>query len=98
MSEKSPEVGGVDEQPAPAGGGNSLGGDSSDLTESSEQLSFFDIAIPSEQQQRAAIEKAAPFAFIPTPAFSQEVIDNVLRFGGNSKNKRMQIAAEFSKQ
>ncbi len=97
-SAKSPEVGGVDEQPAPAGGGNSLGGDSSDLTESSEQLSFFDIAIPSEQQQRAAIEKAAPFAFIPTPAFSQEVIDNVLRFGGNAKNNRMQIAAEFSKQ
>ncbi|MCM1136809.1 MAG: hypothetical protein NC400_14695, partial [Clostridium sp.] len=51
---------------------------------------------PSEQQQRAAIEKAVPFAFAPT--FSQEIIDNVLRFGSNAEKSRMQIAAEFSKQ
>ena len=89
QNRKSPTMGGTDEQPAQSGGGdNSSGG--------SVQLNLFEIAIPSEQQQRAAIEKAAPFVFKQN--FSQEEIDNVLRFGCNAKNARMEIAAEFSKR
>lgn len=89
QSRKSPAMGGADEQPAPTGGRDNFPGDSV-------QLNLFDIAIPSEQQQRAAIEKAAPVLF--TQEFSQEEIDNVLRFGCNEKNARMEIAAEFSKR
>ena len=123
---KSSALGGVDEQPASAGGGDNSPGSSVQLTPQefrndwpaevvpqTVQLNLFEIAIPSEQQQRAAIEKAAPFVFkrsnsappfpLKTAAFvkqkfSDEEIDNVLRFGCNKNKARMEIAAEFSKQ
>lgn len=123
---KSSALGGVDEQPASAGGGDNSPGSSVQLTPQefkndwpaevvpqTVQLNLFEIAIPSEQQQRAAIEKAAPFVFkrsnsappfpLKTAAFvkqkfSEEEIDNVLRFGCNKNKARMEIAAEFSKQ
>lgn len=102
QSRKSPAMGGADEQPAPTGGGDNSSGTgisvgSAEVVPQTVQLSLFDLpAIPSEQQQRAAIEKAAPVLF--TQAFSQEETDNVLRFGCNENKARMEIAAEFSKQ
>ena len=123
---KSSALGGVDEQPASAGGGDNSPGSSVQLTPQefkndwpaevvpqTVQLNLFEIAIPSEQEQRAAIEKAAPFVFkrsnsappfpLKTAAFvkqkfGDEEIDNVLRFGCNKNKARMEIAAEFSKQ
>ncbi len=102
QSRKSPAMGGADEQPAPTGGrDNSSGADisigSAEVGSQTVQLSLFDLStIPSEQQQRAAIAKAAPVLF--KQKFSQEETDNVLRFGCNERNARMEIAAEFSKQ
>ncbi len=60
------------------------------------QLSLFDL-IPTEAEQIESIDKAesiTPFAF----SLSQEEIDTVLRFGGNSDDHRKRIAAEFMKQ
>ncbi len=102
QSRKFPAMGGVDEQPAPTGGGDNSPGayisvGSAEVVPQTVQLSLFDLpAIPSEQQQRAAIAEAAPVLFKQN--FSQEEIDDVLRFGCNEKNARMEIAAEFSKQ
>lgn len=96
-SGKSSALGGADEQLAQSGGGDHSPRNSAGLNANSLQLSLFDLPnIPSEQQQRAAIEKAAPFVFKQN--FSQEEIDNVLRFGCNENKSRMEIAAEFSKQ
>ena len=60
-----------------------------------EQISLF----PSEAQQIRSIAEAesaekAPFAFL----IPQEDIDQVLRFGSNTENSRMRVAAEFMKQ
>ena len=113
QSRKSPALDRPDEQPAQSGGGDNSSGGSVQLTPQefkpaaqndwlaevvpqTVQLNLFEIAIPSEQQQRAAIAKAAPFVFKQN--FSQEEIDNVLRFGCNENKARMEIAAEFSKQ
>ena len=94
QSRKSPAMGGADEQSAPTGGGDNSPG--AGIGVNSVQLNLFDIVIPSEQQQRAAIANAAPVLF--KQKFSQQETDNVLRFGCNEKNARMEIAAEFSKQ
>ena len=60
-----------------------------------EQVSLF----PSEAQQIQSITEAesaekALFAF----SIPQEDIDQVLRFGSNTENSRMRVAAEFMKQ
>lgn len=62
-----------------------------------EQMSFI---IPGESEQIALIEHmeaesvpATPFAF----SVPQEVMDDILRTGGNTTNHRMILAAEFSK-
>ena len=60
-----------------------------------EQVNLF----PSEAQQIRSIAEAesaekAPFAF----SIPQEDIDQVLRFGSNTENSRMRVAAEFMKQ
>lgn len=58
------------------------------------QVSLF----PSEAQQIQSITEAesaekAPFAF----SIPQEGIDQILRFGSNTENSRMRVAAEFMK-
>ena len=60
-----------------------------------EQVSLF----PSEAQQIQSITEAesagkSPFAF----SIPQEDIDQILRFGSNTENSRMRVAAEFMKQ
>ena len=60
-----------------------------------DQISLF----PSEAQQIQSIAEAesagkAPFAF----SIPQQDIDLILRFGSNTENSRMRVAAEFMKQ
>lgn len=84
----------ADEQPESTGRGDPA--DGADL-----QLSFLDgsMAIPTEAEQIHSIEEAeraifAPFAF----SLPQEDIDHILRTGSNTRNHRMILVAEFSKQ
>ena len=99
-SQRPDEVGGTDEHLQGAGGGDhsqradlqlNLFGEPVE----GEQISLF----PSEAQQIRSIAEAesaekAPFAF----SIPQEDIDQVLRFGSNTENSRMRVAAEFMKQ
>ena len=99
--QRSDALDGPDEQPESAGRGDNPERAGLQLspeppvTEQSEQLSLF----PSEAEQIQSIDEAesvfsdAPFAF----SAPQEVIDDLLRFGSNTDNSRMRIAAEFSK-
>ena len=96
-SQRSHEMGGLDEYLQGAGGGSDSRGADLRITEHPArggQLSFF----PTEAEQITAIEEAesaqTPFAF----SVSQEQIDHVLRLGGNSDDTRMIIAAAFQKQ
>ena len=96
-SQRSHEMGGLDEHLQGAGGGSDSRGADLRITEHPArggQLSFF----PTEAEQITAIEEAesaqTPFAF----SVSQEQIDHVLRLGGNSDDTRMIIAAAFQKQ
>ena len=84
-----PDAVGTDDEPTPrrSGRNHSHG---TDL-----QLSLF----PTEEEQIQIIDKAEseaplPFAF----SLSQEEIDTVLRFGGNTDDHRKRIIAEFMKQ
>ena len=101
----SDEMGGPDEQPESAGGGNDPERAGVQLTEDAPeaepaqtpqayQMSLF----PSEDEQIAWITQAESY----TPsAFStfvmQEDVDHILRMEGNADHARMVIAAEFSK-
>ena len=97
-SQRSHEMGGLDEHLQGAGGGSDSRGDDLRITEHSArggQLSFF----PTEAEQITAIEEAesvaqTPFAF----SVSQAQLDHVLRLGGNEDDTRMVIAAAFQKQ
>ena len=96
-SQRSHEMGGLDEHLQGAGGGSDSRGADLRITEHPArggQLSFF----PTEAEQITAIEEAesaqAPFAF----SVSQAQLDHVLRLGGNADNTRMVIAAAFQKQ
>ena len=97
-SQRSHEMGGLDEHLQGAGGGSDSHGADLRITEHSArggQLSFF----PTEAEQITAIEEAesvaqTPFAF----SVSQAQLDHVLRLGGNSDDTRMVIAAAFQKQ
>ena len=90
-SYRSDVIGADDEQPESASRRN-------DSVRAGVQLSIFD-AIPSEAEQIAYIDEAEsksdlPFAF----SMGREEIDTVLRYGGNERDSRMRIAAEFMKE
>ena len=101
----SDEMGGADEQPESAGGGNDSERAGVQLTPDEPepepaqlpeayQLSLF----PSEDEQIAWItqaESTAPSAF--SMSIPQEDIDHILRMEGNADHARMMIATEFSK-
>ena len=96
-SQRSHEMGGLDEHLQGAGRGDHP--QRADLRISEPptrggQLSFF----PTEAEQIASIEEAesaqTPFAF----SVSQAQLDLVLRLGGNEDDTRMVIAAAFQKQ
>ena len=97
-SQRSHEMGGLDEHLQGAGRGDHPQRADLRITEhpaQGGQLSFF----PTEAEQITSIEEAesvaqTPFAF----SVSQEQLDHVLRLGGNSDNTRMVIAAAFQKQ
>ena len=96
-SQRSHEMGGLDEHLQGAGRGDHPQRADLRITEhpaQGGQLSFF----PTEAEQITAIEEAesaqTPFAF----SVSQAQLDHVLRLGGNSDNTRMVIAAAFQKQ
>ena len=97
-SQRSHEMGGLDEHLQGAGGGSDSRGADLRITEHPArggQLSFF----PTEAEQITSIEEAesvaqTPFAF----SVSQEQLDLVLRLGGNEDNTRMVIAVAFQKQ
>ena len=96
-SQRSHEMGGLDERLQGAGGGSDSRGADLRITEHPArggQLSFF----PTEAEQITAIEEAesaqASFAF----SVSQAQLDHVLRLGGNEDDTRMVIAAAFQKQ
>ena len=96
-SQRSHEMGGLDEHLQGAGGGSDSRGADLRITEHPArggQLSFF----PTEAEQITAIEEAesaqTPFAF----SVSQAQLDHVLRLGGNEDDTRMVIAAAFQKQ
>ena len=96
-SQRSHEMGGLDEHLQGAGRGDHPQRADLRITEHPArggQLSFF----PTEAEQITAIEEAesaqTPFAF----SVSQAQLDHVLRLGGNSDATRMVIAAAFQKQ
>ena len=97
-SQRSHEMGGLDEHLQGAGRGSDSRGADLRITEHPArggQLSFF----PTEAEQITSIEEAesvaqTPFAF----SVSQEQLDLVLRLGGNEDDTRMVIAAAFQKQ
>ena len=97
-SQRPDEVGGADEQPESAGGGNDSRGADLRLNEQPAQggqLSFF----PTEAEQIAYIEEAENVAQTSSAfSVSQEQLDHVLRLGGNADDTRMVIAAAFQKQ
>ncbi len=96
-SQRSHEMGGLDEHLQGAGRGDHPQRADLRITEhpaQGGQLSFF----PTEAEQITSIEEAesvaqTPFAF----SVSQEQLDHVLRLGGNADNTRMVIAAAFQK-
>ena len=97
-SQRSHEMGGLDEHLQGAGRGDHPQRADLRITEHPTrggQLSFF----PTEAEQITAIEEAesvaqTPFAF----SVSQAQLDHVLRLGGNEDDTRMVIAAAFQKQ
>ena len=97
-SQRSHEMGGLDEHLQGAGRGDHPQRADLRITEhpaQGGQLSFF----PTEAEQITSIEEAesvaqTPFAF----SASQEQLDHVLRLGGNEDDTRMVIAAAFQKQ
>ena len=97
-SQRSHEMGGLDEHLQGAGRGDHPQRADLRITEhpaQGGQLSFF----PTEAEQITSIEEAesvaqTPFAF----SVSQEQLDHVLRLGGNSDDTRMVIAVAFQKQ
>lgn len=78
-----------DEQPEITGGGDYSEGDNL-------QLSLF----PTEEEQIQSIDEAESGFGLETlfaPSFSQDDVDNILRFGSNTERARERIVDEFSK-
>ena len=88
-SEKSDDVDRTYEQSITFGGGNRTAG--GDL-----QLSLFDL-IPTEEQQRETVQRAAQEIFGAAFSMPGQVIDEVLCDGTNDKNSVIEICIEFSK-
>ena len=62
-----------------------------------EQLSLFDISIPSQDEQIAFIDSADSVKSQSAFSIPQEYIDSMLRTAGNADNGRMRIVTEYSK-
>jgi N12 class adenine-specific DNA methylase/adenine-specific DNA methylase len=104
-SQRSDEMGGPDEQPESAGGGNDperagvqLTADAPEAEPAQAPQAYQMSLFPSEDEQIAWITEAESY----TPsAFStfvmQEDVDHILRMEGNADHARMMIATEFSK-
>ncbi len=88
-SEKSNDVDRTDEQSFTFGGGNRTAGGGL-------QLSLFDL-IPTEEQQRETVQRAAQEIFGAAFSMPQQVIDEVLCDGTNDRNSVIEICIEFSK-
>ena len=88
-SERPDDVDGTDEQPTPFSGRNRTAGGSL-------QLSLFDL-IPTEEQQRETVQRAAHEIFGAAFSMPQQIIDEVLCDGTNDKESIIEICIEFSK-
>lgn len=62
-----------------------------------EQLSLFDISIPTQSEQIAYIYSADSVKSQSAFSVPQEYVDGILRTGGNADNGRMRVVTEFSK-
>ena len=88
-SERPDDVDGTDELGFTFSGGNRTAGGSL-------QLSLFDL-IPTEEQQRETVQRAAHEIFGAAFSMSQQIIDEVLCDGTNDKDSVIEICIEFSK-
>ena len=88
-SERPDDVGRTDEQPTPFSGRNRTAGGSL-------QLSLFDL-IPTEEQQRETVQRAAHEIFGAAFSMPQQIIDEVLCDGTNDEDSIIEICIEFSK-
>lgn len=88
-SERPDDVDGTDEQPTPFSGRNRTAGGSL-------QLSLFDL-IPTEEQQRETVHRAAHEIFGAAFSMPGQIIDEVLCDGTNDKDSGIEICIEFSK-
>ena len=88
-SERSDDVDGTDEQPTPFSGRNRTAGGSL-------QLSLFDL-IPTEEQQRETVQRAAHEIFGAAFSMPRQIIDEVLCDGTNDKDSVIETCIEFSK-
>lgn len=88
-SERPDDVDGTDEQPTPFSGRNCTAGGSL-------QLSLFDL-IPTEEQQRETVQRAAHEIFGAAFSMPRQIIDEVLCDGTNDKESIIEICIEFSK-
>ena len=89
-SQRSHEVGGADEHLQSSGRGNPDGGAYQQLT-----LNLF----LSEAEQIQSIDEAENVAHTSSAfSFAQNVIDHVLRLGGNTDRQRERVVAAFEKQ
>ena len=88
-SERPDDVDGTDEQPTPFSGRNRTAGGSL-------QLSLFDL-IPTEEQQRETVQRAAHEIFGAAFSMPQQIIDEVLCDGSLNPQSRLDICIEFSK-
>lgn len=88
-SERPDDVDRTDEQSTPFSGRNRTAGGSL-------QLSLFDL-IPTEEQQRENVQRAAHEIFGAAFSMPQQIIDEVLCDGTNDKDSVIEICIEFSK-
>ena len=88
-SDRSDDVDGTDEQPTPFGRGNRTSGGSL-------QLSLFDL-IPTEEQQKEIVQRAAHEIFGAAFSMPRQIIDEVLCDGTNDKDSVIETCIEFSK-
>ena len=88
-SERPDDVDGADEQPTPFSGRSRTAGGSL-------QLSLFDL-IPTEEQQRETVQRAAHEIFGAAFSMPGQIIDEVLCDGSLNPQSRLDICIEFSK-
>lgn len=93
------EMGGADELDSSDSGRNDPERASLQLEDypTVEQLSLFDISIPSQEEQIAQIDSADSVKSQSAFSIVQGYVDDILRTAGNSDNGRMGIVTEFSK-